>query len=69
MHPEEIKAELKKIGVTQIAIAKKCRVTKTTVFSVIHGGCKSTRVASCIATLLKRDCADLWPGRYERKVA
>lgn len=65
MHPENIKAELKKKGLTQKSIADHFDVTPTTVHHVIHGGCRSDRIAKFIAEQIGKDRSDIWPGRYE----
>lgn len=65
MHPEDIKAELRKKGSSQKKIADCMKVNQTTVHNVIHGACKSERVAKAIAEVIGVDRSELWPGRYE----
>jgi lambda repressor-like predicted transcriptional regulator len=64
MHPEDIKAMLRKAGSSQAGVARALGVNQTTVFNVIHGACKSERIAKAIADVVGVDRAVLWPGRY-----
>ena len=65
MHPEDIKAALRKRGASQAKIARQLGVANTTVHNVIYGGCKSDRIAKFIANIIGMDRAEIWPGRYE----
>jgi Ner family transcriptional regulator len=65
MHPEDIKAALRKHGSSQAKVARKLNVAITSVHNVIHGACKSERIAKAIADIIGIDRAELWPGRYE----
>lgn len=64
MHPEDIKAALRKRGSSQSRVARDLGVAQTSVHNVIHGACKSDRIAKAIADIVGVDRADLWPGRY-----
>jgi Ner family transcriptional regulator len=64
MHPEDIKAALRKRGTTMAKIARSLNVSQTTVHNVVHGACTSDRVARAIADVVGQDRADLWPGQY-----
>ena len=57
MHPEDIKAALKKKRSSQSKIAK--------ALNVIYGGCKSERIAKAIADVIGKDRSELWPDRYD----
>jgi lambda repressor-like predicted transcriptional regulator len=65
MHPEDIKAALRKMRVSQHKIAKALNVAPSSVYNVIHGGCKSERIAKYISDLVGVDRSELWPGRYD----
>jgi lambda repressor-like predicted transcriptional regulator len=67
MHPEDIKAELRKAGSSQTRIARTLKVSHTTVAHVIHGRTKSRRIALEIARVTGKSLDDLWPGRYPPK--
>lgn len=64
MHPEDIKAALRKRGSSQASIARELGVAITSVHNVIHGACKSNRIAGAISRIVGVDRAELWPGRY-----
>jgi len=64
MHPEDIKAALRKRGSSQAKVARELDVAITSVHNVIHGACKSERIAKAISEIVGVDRADLWPGRY-----
>lgn len=65
MHPEDIKAALRKRGASQAKVARELQVAITSVHNVIHGACKSDRIARKISEIVGVDRAVLWPGRYE----
>lgn len=70
MHHADIQAALKKLGVTQTAIASSVigrsggPVTVGAVYLVIRGLAKSKAIASHISQVLGRPVSDLWPGKY-----
>lgn len=68
MHPEDIKAALRKNGHTQTSVAAELGVATPTVCCVIYGSTKSERIAQRISELIGKDLAVIWPGRYERIV-
>lgn len=65
MHPEDIKAELRKRRSSQTKIARALNVNQTSVHNVIYGGCKSERIAKAIADVIGVDRSELWPGRHD----
>lgn len=65
MHPEDIKAALKKKRSSQSKIAKALNVAPTSVHNVIFGGCTSERIAKAIADVIGKDRSELWPDRYD----
>jgi lambda repressor-like predicted transcriptional regulator len=64
MHPEDIKASLKKKGSSQAKIAKTLNLSRSTVAHVIMGHSKSRRVANEISRVTGLSLERLWPGRY-----
>ena len=64
MHPEDIKALLRKRGMTQAKLARELGVSKTTVGYVIAGRTLSRRVADAVALATGLPLAKLWPGKY-----
>jgi lambda repressor-like predicted transcriptional regulator len=67
MHPEDIKAALKKVKSNQSKIAETCKVHKSTVAHVIMGRSSSRKIARAIARTLGLTLDDIWPGRYAAK--
>lgn len=65
MHPEDIKAALRKKRSSQTKIANDLKVNPTTVHNVIYGGCKSERIAKAIADVIGKDRSEIWPDRYD----
>lgn len=63
MHPEDIKAELKKRGWTQAALADEIGVSRSAVAQTIGGGMRSARVQGRIALLIGQPVASIWPDR------
>ena len=64
MHPEDIKAAIRKKGSSQIDIARRVHVSATTVYQVIHGRVTSRRVAKEIADVTELPLSSLWPEKY-----
>lgn len=64
MHPEDIKATLRKTGTTASSLARGIGVTHQSVSCVIHGRFRSTRIARRICELTGIDPDTAWPGRY-----
>jgi lambda repressor-like predicted transcriptional regulator len=72
MHPEDIKAEIRKCGGTLLGIAAKAigrngePVSKSAVSKVIHGKLKSAAIANAIAQHVGKSTSTLWPKVYPR---
>ena len=66
MHPEDIKAHLRKKRSSSAAIARALQVEPGTVSNVIHGRHASRRIALKIAETIGKPVSALWPGRYPR---
>lgn len=64
MHPEDIKAALRKRGVTIRTIAARLGVHDATVSNIIWARGKSRRIADGIAQVLGTTADDLWPNTY-----
>lgn len=64
MHPEDIKAALRKNGSSQTDVARRMQVTQPTVFLVIHGKATSKRVAKKISEITGYPLHFLWPDKY-----
>lgn len=64
MHPEDIKAALRKRGVTIRAISVDLGVRECTVSNIIWARGKSRRIADGIAQVLGTTADDLWPNTY-----
>lgn len=69
MHPADITAALKKLGVSQADIARECGVERQAVSSVINGRGRSKRVEASIASVLGVPLERLWPDRYGAAVS
>jgi lambda repressor-like predicted transcriptional regulator len=64
MHPEDIKASLKKKGSSGAQIARQLTVSRSTVSEVISGRTKSRRIARTISLAVGISVSQLWPGKY-----
>lgn len=64
MHPEDIKALLRKKGTSASDVARFLGVQPPIVSSVIHGRYTSWRVARRISVLVGVPVSKLWPDRY-----
>ncbi len=64
MHPEDIKAAIRKKGETQRSIASSLGISLMGVSHVIFGRQKSKRVAQAIAGITGLPIAQLFPGKY-----
>jgi lambda repressor-like predicted transcriptional regulator len=71
MHPEDIKAALRKKGHTLASVAASLRarrcdgpVTRGAITRVVQGAVKSRRIAQEIARITGRPVRELWPGKY-----
>lgn len=66
MHHEDIKAALRKKGVSSADLARHLGLSQMTISHVIHGRSKSVRVANAIAQITGHSLHVLWPSRYEK---
>lgn len=66
MHPEDIKAAIRKAQTSPAQIARALRITDMAVSHVIHGRCTSRRVARAISAATKLPISQLWPNKYKR---
>lgn len=71
MHPEDIKAAVRKQGHTLASVAASLRgrsldapVTRGAVTRVVQGEVKSRRIAQEIARITGCSVRELWPGKY-----
>lgn len=64
MHPEDIKAAIRKKRLNQADIARALGVSGMAVNHVIHGRQKSARVARRISEVTEIPVTRLWPGKY-----
>lgn len=60
MHPEQIKAEIRKAGFTQIVIAEELEVSGVTVSQVIRGFTNSNRIKNRIAQIINKPVDEIW---------
>jgi lambda repressor-like predicted transcriptional regulator len=67
MHHEDIKAEIRKLGVTPSALARELGVGPNTVSAVIKGRTRSQRIEQAISRITKIPLDRLWPDIYGRK--
>lgn len=68
MQPPFIQAELTVRGWPPTRIAQRLRVTRSAVSRVIHGQCRSRRIANEIARVVGQPADQIWPGHYAKKV-
>lgn len=68
MHPEDIKAAIRKHGMTQAKLARQLKLDESTVSQVIHSR-RSRRIEKAVAKILKVKPEVLWPERYRSKAA
>ena len=69
MHPEDIKASIRKLNTTPKAIAGELGVCVMTVSHVIQGRGVSARVASRISEVIGKPVDEIWPGKYGKRPA
>mgnify|MGYP003393723421 CR=1 FL=1 len=67
MHPEDIKAEIRKKGSSLVDIAREMNVGPMTVSHVVHSRGVSRRVAQRISEVTGIPISRLWPGGYKAK--
>jgi lambda repressor-like predicted transcriptional regulator len=65
MHPEDIKAALKKKGSSQVKVARTLKLSRSAVAHVIEGRSKSRRIADEISRVTGIPIDELWPGKYD----
>ncbi len=63
MHPEDIKAALRKAGVTQASLAAELGVARPSVTQAISGGMRSERIQTRIAEIVGQPVKVLWPNQ------
>ncbi|MDA8449817.1 helix-turn-helix domain-containing protein [Acidovorax sp. GBBC 3332] len=68
MHPEDIKAAMRKRGVTPTALADELGVANGTVSQVISGRCESARIKERIAQITGVAITVLWPEKASRSL-
>ena len=61
MHPEDIKASIRKAGKSITIAAKDLEITPSTVSLVVSGRGKSMRVQTYISDLIGKPVAEIWP--------
>jgi lambda repressor-like predicted transcriptional regulator len=66
MHPEDIRAELRKKGSNQSKLGRSLKppVTRSTVAKVINGQTKSRRIAEAVARIIEKTIDEVFPGQY-----
>lgn len=64
MHPEDIKASLRKCGHTMTSVARPLAVTRQAVALVIEGRMTSLNIARAVAQATGVPASRLWPGKY-----
>lgn len=69
MHPEDIKAALRKAGITPAAISREFCISDMAVSHVIAGRHKSRRIAQRISQVIGQPIDAIWPGKYEAEAA
>lgn len=62
MHPEDIKAEVRKSGVTLTALALKAGLSESACRNALRK--KSGRADEAIAAQIKKPLNAIWPSRY-----
>jgi len=63
MHPEDIKASIRKAGKSITKAAKDLGITPSTVSLVVNGRGKSSRVQTYISDLIGKPVAEIWPRK------
>lgn len=64
MHPEDIKAALKKAGASMAHLARDLGVSRASVGVVVDGFSRSKRTEDAIAHVLGLDAGQIWPQWY-----
>jgi len=61
MKPNEIRAALLLLNVRPAEIAKRLKVSRAAVSSVISGNLKSARIQEAIANIIGKKIEEIWP--------
>ena len=69
MTPKEIKILLLQNDITQAAIAKKLKVSRTSIHNVIKGIVESHRIKQAIASAVGMKVSELWPNKDGKRAA
>lgn len=64
MHPEDIKAAMRKNGVKPADLARHLGVTPMSVSNTLRGRTKSLRIANAVAKIIGRPVSEIWPAAY-----
>lgn len=64
MHPEDIKAAMRKRGVKPSELARHLGVSSASVTSTLRGRTRSRRIADAVAKIVGLPVDTLWPGAY-----
>lgn len=65
MHPEDIKAAIRKAGSTLTALAKETGVPRTALSMALHARISAPAEAA-IANFIGKHPAEIWPSRYSQ---
>lgn len=69
MHPEDIKAAMRKNGVKPADLARHLGVSQMTVSNTLHGRITSRRIADAVAKIIGRPVIEIWPAQYAGRSA
>lgn len=64
MHPEDIKAAMRKKGVKPADLARHLGVSQMTVSNTLRGRTTSRRIADAVAKVIGRPVSEIWPAQY-----
>ncbi|MEM6839671.1 MAG: helix-turn-helix domain-containing protein [Cyanobacteria bacterium P01_C01_bin.120] len=64
MHPEDIKATLRKRGTSFAQIARDLSVDRSTVTNAVKGVHRSRRIEKAVAEALGKELREVFPSRY-----
>lgn len=68
MHPELIKAAIRMKGTSPTALAETLDVAPTSVFDVINGRTRSSRIEEAISALVGKKKEEIWPANNAPKI-
>jgi lambda repressor-like predicted transcriptional regulator len=63
MHKEEIKAQLRMKGVTQVMLAEELEVATSSIAQAIAGRIRSARIQDRIASIIGKPVSEIWPNQ------